>query len=437
MLIHPLPASGTLAGTLRTSGTLSATILTSRDVPTLDNALKFVPRCSMNSTDTSGEVILFAATGMSPAILTETIWALAHEEEPVIPNRVVVVTTRTGRNSLIERLFTAQEQFGGRCVWDALRDSLRESLATKGLDIGARLRFGSTAEDIVVLTGVEPTNNRSHELDDLRTREDNEAAASHLLERVRQFTADAENTLITSVAGGRKTLGALLYGCMTLAGRPQDRVTHVLVSEPYETLPDFFYPAQPGGPVKARDGGLYPPQNAKVDLADIPFVPLANLIGSQLSAGQGFASLVEQATSSVGERIGAEMRLEIETSRTEIRVSGSVIRLSAIEQSIMLLIAEAAKEASHPWPSHKDMIDPLQALWKRLRSEADPDNAGDWRFSDKLKGNVDERDITRNISSIRGKMAKAGGEAARFTSCMPGKGDHRLKMPGELIHIIP
>lgn len=36
------------------------------------------------------ECVLFAVLGMSPAVLTETVWALARESPSVIPHRVVV-----------------------------------------------------------------------------------------------------------------------------------------------------------------------------------------------------------------------------------------------------------------------------------------------------------------------------------------------------------
>ena len=47
--------------------------------------------------DTAPTVTLLAVTGMSPAILTETIWALAHLEG-IIPARIIAVTTTVGRN---------------------------------------------------------------------------------------------------------------------------------------------------------------------------------------------------------------------------------------------------------------------------------------------------------------------------------------------------
>ena len=45
-------------------------------------------------------VVLVAGIGTSPAVLTETVWALAHQDEPVVPNEVVVITTSSGKDAL-------------------------------------------------------------------------------------------------------------------------------------------------------------------------------------------------------------------------------------------------------------------------------------------------------------------------------------------------
>ena len=34
--------------------------------------------------------ILIAGMGTSPAVLTETVWALAHQKKPVVPDEIVV-----------------------------------------------------------------------------------------------------------------------------------------------------------------------------------------------------------------------------------------------------------------------------------------------------------------------------------------------------------
>jgi len=41
--------------------------------------------------------ILCCVIGTSPAVLTETVWCLAHQKHPVIPDEIVVLTTIRGK----------------------------------------------------------------------------------------------------------------------------------------------------------------------------------------------------------------------------------------------------------------------------------------------------------------------------------------------------
>ena len=83
--------------------------------------------------------VLIATTGMSPAVLTETVWALAQESPAVIPDDIVVITTVSGRQKIEEQLF-GQEQ-----VWESLRASL---LPHNDAEHDTRLSFALS--DIVV-----------------------------------------------------------------------------------------------------------------------------------------------------------------------------------------------------------------------------------------------------------------------------------------------
>jgi CRISPR-associated protein (TIGR02584 family) len=107
------------------------------------------------------------------------------------------------------------------------------ALQKQGCPIADRLRFGTTGDDILVFARSGPTG-RSIELADIRTPADNHAAADFLLEKLRQFTENDDVRLVCSLAGGRKTMGALLYAGLSLIGRDTDRLTHVLVNEPFD-----------------------------------------------------------------------------------------------------------------------------------------------------------------------------------------------------------
>ena len=95
--------------------------------------------------------------------------------------------------------------------------------------------------------GAEPsvqTDESGNEIVDLRTGADNLRAADFMLGELRKYTEDTETTILCSIAGGRKTMSALLFSCMTLLGREQDKVYHVLIPPDYEggMYPPFFFP---------------------------------------------------------------------------------------------------------------------------------------------------------------------------------------------------
>lgn len=196
----------------------------------------------LNIHPSSTRKILIAVTGMSPAILTETVWALSREKIPVIPDEVVAITTVEGKKKIDEQLF------GELQVWNALRNSLGEAAVGK-------LRFGADASIQVIGDG-----NRNFV--DIATPEENEQAADFILKVLRQYSEDTHTQLIASIAGGRKSMSALMMACMSLIGREQDRVCHVLACDDFIFSHDnFFYPQT-----------LREIKESSIRLSDIPFI---------------------------------------------------------------------------------------------------------------------------------------------------------------------
>ena len=388
---------------------------------------------------THAEIVLLAVTGMSPAVITETVWAMAHPpagsgEEPMLPHRVVVLTTAVGRREVESQLFAPRPSFGGIAVWDALR----AALAAEGFDLTGRLRFGTTPDDIRVFTTSDPGTGRTIELDDMRTPADNEAAASFILEQVRGFVEDPDKVVIASLAGGRKTMSALLYACFSLLGRDTDRLTHVLVSEPFDQLREFNFPAQPGGQLKHRDGTDHDPAAARIEIADVPFVPLRYLFPRELGrpAG-GFMRLVESCRAGVRARVAEGLRLTIERARPEIEINGSRLRLAPREHLVVLFLAERAKNGEPALALQKDSLDPLNEFRTSLLREALKDDWSDWRRTDSLKAPLEEQDLRRALSSLREKIQSVGGDAASLATCLPERGRFSLDVPAPLIFLKP
>ena len=179
------------------------------------------------SREQSKRTILITGMGTSPAVLTETVWALAHGEKPLVPDEVVVLTTKTGKARVRDAML------GATGAWTALLSALRK----EKIPIEGKLVFGETSIHVI-------PDSSGNELDDLRTGEDNLRTADFMLGELRKYTESPDTVVLASIAGGRKTMSALLFSCMTLLGREDDKIYHVLIPSEYECgmEPPFYFP---------------------------------------------------------------------------------------------------------------------------------------------------------------------------------------------------
>ena len=99
----------------------------------------------------SKRTIFVAGMGTSPAVLTNAVWALAHQKKPVVPDEVVVLITKNGKELLRRELID-------NGVWDEMLAEMKR----EKIDIDGRLIFGETS--IRTIPDV-----RGNEIDDLRT----------------------------------------------------------------------------------------------------------------------------------------------------------------------------------------------------------------------------------------------------------------------------
>ena len=168
--------------------------------------------------------------GTSPAVLTNAVWALAHQKNPVVPDEIVVLITKNGKGLLRKELIE-------NGVWEEMLAEMKR----EKIDIDGRLVFGETSIRMV-------PDARGNEIDDLRTGEDNLRAADFMLSQLRQYTEDGGTELHVSIAGGRKTMSALLFSCMTLLGRENDKVYHELLPSEFDGgMEPVFYFLKKGG----------------------------------------------------------------------------------------------------------------------------------------------------------------------------------------------
>ncbi|MDW8267104.1 MAG: CRISPR-associated ring nuclease Csm6, partial [Gemmataceae bacterium] len=205
------------------------------------------------------ENVLVATIGTSPAVLTETAWALAHRSPPVVIDRVIVITTKRGKDDLLQKLLGEQS-----AQWVRLHQLLQE----KGYQVQGKLRLDPSDIRIIEANG--------QELEDIRSTDDNRAVGNQILHILLELTANPTCTVYASLAGGRKTMSSLLLSAMSVCARPQDRVLHVLVNEPFDNprlSPPFYFPDPTIEYHEFSTGNAtqrISPQDAKIELAEIP-----------------------------------------------------------------------------------------------------------------------------------------------------------------------
>lgn len=202
--------------------------------------------------------ILFLVTGMTPQIITETVWALACDpdnSEKWVPDEVHVISTQDGLNQIKGRLFDSG-------IFEQFKQDFPQLKNIQFLP-----------EHLNVIT------NKGEILSDLKTPEDNQVAADIICASIREFTKDPEVALHVSIAGGRKTMGFYAGYALSLYGRAQDRMSHVLVDDKFEKAVDFFYVTPYSQLVSDRYKKIVgDAKDAKIWLANVEFVRMKDAI---------------------------------------------------------------------------------------------------------------------------------------------------------------
>jgi CRISPR-associated protein (TIGR02584 family) len=226
------------------------------------------------------ECVLLAVTGFSSQIVTETLYALCVKRTPpFVPTRIHLLTTAEGaRHAELTLLHPHQGKFKHFC---------------EDYGFSGKIHF-----DLDCIETIRDAHGAP--LSDIRTPEENAAAANTITACVQRLTADPDSALHVSLAGGRKTMGFYLGYALSLFGRQQDELSHVLVSQPFESNHGFYYPPTTPEVLFTADNKPISTADANIQLAAIPFVRLRHgLPDNLLTGGASFDQAVEAAQQSL------------------------------------------------------------------------------------------------------------------------------------------
>jgi CRISPR-associated protein (TIGR02584 family) len=379
--------------------------------------------------------VLLAVSGLSPQIVTETLYALAtssSEAERFVPTEIHVVTTAEGAARIArDLLHPVSGAFHKLC----------SDYGLSGINFTASHVHPVVGPDGLPLT-------------DIRTADENTLLADAITERVRALTAEEECALHVSLAGGRKTMSFYAGYALSLFGREQDRLSHVLVSEPFESVPGFWYPrpvpevlalrAEPASAARTQDAtaqsqSTVSTAQARVSLATIPFVRLRQGLPRTLLEGRGgFAAAVAAADAAVG-----PPRLTIDLSRGEITADGQRIRLQPAPFAFYVALVSRAQRGASPLPAPPrdahdadwaaEVLADLRRAWGQMHV---PD-----KIEDSLLRDCSGSKVSPMVSRLRAALARSLAPG-RLTLYFDDGGTHRHKRygvplgPGEM-EIIP
>ena len=362
--------------------------------------------------------ILLAVSGLTPQIVTETLYALAvSADDRFVPTEVHLISTNEGATRA--KLLLLSEHPG----WF---HQLCEEYGLGGI------HFPEENIHVVPDRGGMP-------LDDIRTADDNQCAADFITDQIRLLTADPDSALHVSLAGGRKTMGFYAGYALSLFGRRQDRLSHILAPTEFEFASDFFYPTTTRRVIEGKDKRPLDTAEAKLMLAEIPFVSMRHgLPDSLLQGSSSYSEVVNAANAAIG-----PTELVIDQAGCRVRAAGKVFTIRKSALAMLSVFARRAKKGLGPMAAPtKGVGDPEWGwLYKRelLKCMGDEDGLND-QTVESLKDGMEGEQFSMYLSRLHERLRKVLGiQAAPFLIDNGGTrpGRFQIKLLSEAITFAP
>lgn len=192
--------------------------------------------------------ILVCVSGLTPQIVTETLFCLTFQQKVPI-DELYILTTSRGRDVIMG--------LDDKVKYPHLKPELKRMCKMYAFK---EPTFEYNDTHIIV------AKEQSIEISDVRNDEDNTLFPNKVCEFINEKTKDRDNVLYCSISGGRKSMGVDLAQALSLFGRENDKLLHVLTHENNE-FKGFF-------PESKK-------QIKELELAILPYVRLRSIIGKE------------------------------------------------------------------------------------------------------------------------------------------------------------
>jgi CRISPR-associated protein (TIGR02584 family) len=359
----------------------------------------------------TAERMLVCLAGLSPQVVTETVWALGVARQPRwTPQRLIIVTTTEGAERIAATLLDPQT--------GALR-----ALADQYPDAG----LGGLAEACEIRLLGDPPDEA---LTDLADPDSVRTAADAILELVRNLTAQPDRELQLSIAGGRKSLGALAALALSVFGRAQDAMSHVLVNGPFVSHPAFFFPPREPRSLLGTDGRVHSTAEALVSLVEIPFPRLRAVLPPAAFRAIDFRSAMDAAQRG----IEAPM-LTVDLDQAAARWGDRPLRLPPAIFALLSALAIDALEGGKGLDRCSTPQSALLPLYARLAPMARVDRAREV-WGEPIEPEHMEQLVSRLNKLVRLAGVPKGGDMIVLREGERAHARYRLALPAARIVLV-
>ena len=208
-------------------------------------------------------------------------------------------------------------------------------------------------------------------------------------------------------------MSALLFSCMTLVGREQDKVYHVLVPPEFEggVEPVFYFPEPGKTYVAAKTGKKYKANQVQSELFEVPFVRMRGWYQDKFNTIPPSYKTLVSRFQKVSPPAIAYPELEIDAWNGLVKVDGKTVPLSKPCFAMLMLLANGCPT--------KDLHTKLLALHK-AKGTGDCNWLAIFQEGSRFADENCPEDVYKVQSELRKKLKLAGFSAAE--SLVPQRG---------------
>lgn len=254
---------------------------------------------------------------------------------------------------------------------------------------------------------------------DIINAADHRAALQTIGGRVQALTSEGMPPLHASVAGGRKTMSAILSIAMNVYGRQQDKLSHILVDPEVERQQDFLCPSPDGTDAN------------KIHLVDLRFPSLGTILSRDMRQKP-----LEELTEIIARQLSHLEPVVLRRRSRELWIGDRCVKLRPIGVAIYLYLAKAGE-------TQESGVNPQQldfAMMAQCYREAGATPEMSERLCLRLQNENPQGWFLEHLSRLKGSLVKCLGPvlADEVGIVAIGKRPHtryRLRLPASRIAI--